>query len=92
MTSDNECSNSSYMLNILLEKRDIIAYKINELKDMLSHLSESVFKCRYTDICSEIRSICMIEIGIWMEKCIPYFVNDSYLIFIYKALYDNVII
>ena len=44
----------------------------------------------FRDTQSEIRSICMAEIGVWMKKYPNMFLDDSYLKYVGWTLYDKV--
>ncbi|MBN3295759.1 STAG2 protein, partial [Amia calva] len=73
-----------------------IERKINELQDkrheienMMDAIFKGVFLKRYRDVITEIRSICMEELGVWMRLYSPVFLNDSYLKYIGWMLHDK---
>lgn len=71
--------------------------KLQELKMQLSELHNtmvtmfsSTFLFRYRDICPEIRSICIHELGVWMKEYPKEFLADRYLKYIGWSLSDKV--
>jgi cohesin complex subunit SA-1/2 len=77
-------------LETLMGKRQELEENMDEIKNMLTYLFKSVFVHRYRDTLPEIRSICMTEIGIWMQKFSSNFLDDSYLKYIGWTLHDKV--
>lgn len=77
-------------LESLMGKRQELEENMDEIKNMLTYLFKSVFVHRYRDTLPEIRSICMTEIGIWMQKFSSNFLDDSYLKYIGWTLHDKV--
>lgn len=77
-------------LESLIGKRQELEENMDEIKNMLTYLFKSVFVHRYRDTLPEIRSICMNEIGIWMQKFSSNFLDDSYLKYIGWTLHDKV--
>jgi cohesin complex subunit SA-1/2 len=77
-------------LESLMAKRQELEENMDEIKNMLTYLFKSVFVHRYRDTLPEIRGICMMEIGIWMQKFSSNFLDDSYLKYIGWTLHDKV--
>ena len=76
-------------LEVLLLTKAEIDEKINDIGDMTSFLFKSVFVHRYRDVVSDIRCICITELGNWMKVHPVYFLEDSYLKYIGWLLYDK---
>lgn len=81
---------SSERLEALIQKRTELEENMDEIKNMLTYMFKSVFVHRYRDTLPDIRSICMTEIGIWMQKFSQNFLDDSYLKYIGWTLHDKV--
>ncbi len=62
-----------------------------EIRTMCVYIFKSVFVHRYRDILPEIRSICVSELGLWMQIYPQMFLADSYLKYIGWTLSDKVI-
>ena len=77
-------------LEVLMTKRQELEENMDEIKNMLTYMFKAVFVHRYRDILPEIRSICMLEIGLWMKKFHQNFLDDSYLKYIGWTLHDKV--
>ena len=77
-------------LEVLMTKRQELEENMEEIKNMLTYMFKSVFVHRYRDILPEIRSICMMEIGVWMKRFHQNFLDDSYLKYIGWTLHDKV--
>ena len=77
-------------LEVLLTKKQEAEENMDEIKNMLTYMFKAVFVHRYRDILPEIRSICMIEIGVWMKRFHQNFLDDSYLKYIGWTLHDKV--
>lgn len=77
-------------LESLMSKRQELEENMDEIKNMLTYLFKSVFVHRYRDTLPEIRGICMMEIGIWMQKFSSNFLDDSYLKYIGWTLHDKI--
>ncbi|XP_062521721.1 cohesin subunit SA-2-like [Corticium candelabrum] len=60
-----------------------------EVKGMIQQLITSVFNHRYRDVRPEIRTLCMAEIGHWMDKNRVLFVRDEYLRYLGWCLHDT---
>lgn len=81
---------ASDRLESLMTKRTELEENMDEIKNMLTYMFKSVFVHRYRDTLPEIRSICMAEIGVWMQKFSQNFLDDSYLKYIGWTLHDKV--
>ncbi|XP_026468495.1 cohesin subunit SA-1-like [Ctenocephalides felis] len=77
-------------LESLMQKRTELLENMDEIKNMLTYMFKCVFVHRYRDTLPEIRSICMAEIGVWMQKFHSNFLDDSYLKYIGWTLHDKV--
>jgi cohesin complex subunit SA-1/2 len=80
---------TNQQLEVLLETKAMYDSKINDLSDMTSFLFKSVFVHRYRDIVSDIRCICITELGQWMSTHPSYFLEDTYLKYVGWLLYDK---
>lgn len=76
-------------LEMLMTKRQELEENMEEIKNMLTYMFKSVFVHRYRDSLTEVRSICMNEIGQWMKKFHQHFLDDSYLKYIGWTLHDK---
>ncbi len=81
---------SSERLDMLMAKRSELEENNDDIRTMLGYLFKSIFVHRYRDIFPEIRSICMIEIGVWMKRLPNMFLDDSYLKYVGWTLHDKV--
>lgn len=63
---------------------------VDDLKTMSSQLFRNVFVQRYRDVVSDIRSLCMEEIGLWFRRLPSVYLDDSYLKYVGWTLYDRV--
>lgn len=91
---DNERQKSSAKrasdrIEMLLAKRKEIEENELEIQNFINFIFKAVFIHRYRDVCSEIRCICMNEIGEWMAKCPDKFLDDTFLKYIGWTLYDK---
>ena len=57
---------------------------------MTSQLFRNIFVQRYRDVVSDIRSLCMEEIGQWFRRLPSVYLDDSYLKYVGWTLYDRV--
>ncbi len=64
--------------------------QLNGVQEMMNTLFASVFIHRYRDTCSDIRSICIQELGVWMREHYKLFLSDNYLKYIGWTLSDKV--
>nr|CAD2171791.1 unnamed protein product [Meloidogyne enterolobii] len=77
-------------MELLLQARADFDSKIEELSAMTQYLFRSVFALRYRDIVPDIRIICLIELGNWMQAHPALFLNDSYLKYYGWCMSDKV--
>ncbi|XP_037362874.1 cohesin subunit SA-3 isoform X3 [Talpa occidentalis] len=76
-------------LESLLEKRKELQEHQEEIEGMMNALFRGVFVHRYRDVLPEIRAICIVEIGSWMQSYSTSFLTDSYLKYIGWTLHDK---
>ncbi|XP_029436046.1 cohesin subunit SA-3 [Rhinatrema bivittatum] len=76
-------------LEALLGQRRELQEHQEEIENMMNAVFKGVFVHRYRDSISEIRAVCMEEIGIWMKNYSASFLNDSYLKYIGWTLHDK---
>lgn len=60
-----------------------------DINSYLDYMFNGVFIHRYRDVNSDIRGICIYELGIWMNKYPIKYLNDSCLKYIGWTLYDK---
>lgn len=77
-------------LESLMNTRKELEENTDEIKNMLTYMFKAVFVHRYRDTLPEIRSICMYEIGQWMQKYHTNFLDDTYLKYIGWTIHDKV--
>ncbi|XP_073397533.1 cohesin subunit SA-2-like isoform X4 [Dendrobates tinctorius] len=77
-------------LEQLDKKRKKLQQRRREIEDMMDALLKGTFLQRYRDVVSEIRAICIEEIGMWMKMYPHLYLNDSYLKYVGWMLYDKV--
>ncbi|XP_069613970.1 cohesin subunit SA-2-like isoform X2 [Ranitomeya imitator] len=77
-------------LEQLDKKRKKLQQRHREIEDMMDALLKGTFLPRYRDVVSEIRALCIEEIGVWMEMYPLLYLNDSYLKYVGWMLYDKV--
>ncbi|XP_066435756.1 cohesin subunit SA-2-like isoform X2 [Eleutherodactylus coqui] len=77
-------------LEQLDKKRKKLQQRHREIEDMMDALFKGTFLQRYRDIVSEIRALCIEEIGVWMKMYPHTYLNDSYLKYIGWMLHDKV--
>ena len=77
-------------LEALMTRRKELEENTDEIKNMLTYMFKAVFVHRYRDTLPEIRSICMFEIGQWMQKYHTNFLDDTYLKYIGWTIHDKV--
>ena len=73
-----------------MTRRKELEENTDEIKNMLTYMFKAVFVHRYRDTLPEIRSICMFEIGQWMQKYHTNFLDDTYLKYIGWTIHDKV--
>nr|XP_013798513.1 PREDICTED: cohesin subunit SA-3 [Apteryx mantelli mantelli] len=77
-------------LEALLEKRQEVSARQEEIENMMNAVFKGVFVHRYRDVVPEIRAICMEELGKWMRSYAASFLTDSYLKYLGWTLHDKV--
>ncbi|XP_069826922.1 cohesin subunit SA-2-like isoform X2 [Dendropsophus ebraccatus] len=77
-------------LEQLDKKRKKLQQRHCEIEDMMDALFKGTFLQRYRDVVSEIRALCIEEIGVWMKMYPHMYLNDSYLKYVGWMLYDKV--
>ncbi|MFH4976876.1 hypothetical protein AB6A40_003585 [Gnathostoma spinigerum] len=77
-------------LVLLINKKAEIDEKMEDVREMLQYIFKTVFVHRYRDVVPDIRSICINELGQWMQVYPQYFLEDCYLKYIGWSLYDKV--
>ncbi|CAD5230132.1 unnamed protein product [Bursaphelenchus xylophilus] len=80
---------SSDAMEALLKQKSDIERKISELSVMIQYVFKHVFAHRYRDIVSDIRCVCISELGKWMLVYPELFLDDSYLKYVGWLLYDK---
>uniref|UniRef100_A0ACB8F742 Uncharacterized protein n=1 Tax=Sphaerodactylus townsendi TaxID=933632 RepID=A0ACB8F742_9SAUR len=74
----------------LLEQRREFQEKQEELENLMNAIFKGIFVHRYRDVIPEIRSICMEEMGQWMQHYSASFLTDGYLKYLGWTLHDKV--
>ncbi|KAG8586674.1 hypothetical protein GDO81_005448 [Engystomops pustulosus] len=77
-------------LEQLDKKRKKLQQRRHEIEDMMDALFKGTFLQRYRDVVSEIRALCIEEIGVWMKMYPHMYLNDSYLKHVGWMLHDKV--
>lgn len=77
-------------IEMLTNKRKELEENEYEIQNFINFIFKAVFIHRYRDICSDIRCVCINEIGEWMKKCPTKFLDDTFLKYIGWTLYDKV--
>ncbi|XP_075708675.1 cohesin subunit SA-2-like isoform X2 [Rhinoderma darwinii] len=77
-------------LEQLDKKRKKLQQRRREIEDMMDALLKGTFLQRYRDVVSEIRALCIEEIGVWMKMYPRTYLNDSYLKYVGWMLHDKV--
>ncbi|XP_056411819.1 cohesin subunit SA-2-like isoform X2 [Hyla sarda] len=72
------------------KKRKKLQQRRCEIEDMMDALFKGTFLQRYRDVVSEIRALCIEEIGVWMKMYPHMYLNDSYLKYVGWMLHDKV--
>ncbi|XP_048352683.1 cohesin subunit SA-3 [Sphaerodactylus townsendi] len=73
----------------LLEQRREFQEKQEELENLMNAIFKGIFVHRYRDVIPEIRSICMEEMGQWMQHYSASFLTDGYLKYLGWTLHDK---
>lgn len=76
-------------IDMLTNKRKEIEENEYEIQNFINFIFKAVFIHRYRDICSDIRCVCITEIGEWMRRCPAKFLDDTFLKYIGWTLYDK---
>ncbi|KAL3102248.1 hypothetical protein niasHS_003657 [Heterodera schachtii] len=77
-------------LERLLQAKNELDNKIDELSSMLQYIFKCVFVHRYRDQVADFRIICISELGVWIRIYPALFLDDSYLKYIGWSLFDKV--
>ncbi|XP_040281099.1 cohesin subunit SA-2-like isoform X1 [Bufo bufo] len=81
-------------INLRLEQLDKRRKKLQqrhrEIKDMMDAIFKGTFLQRYRDVVSEIRALCIEEIGVWLKMHPHMYLSDSYLKYVGWMLHDKV--
>uniref|UniRef100_A0A1I7V1P6 SCD domain-containing protein n=1 Tax=Caenorhabditis tropicalis TaxID=1561998 RepID=A0A1I7V1P6_9PELO len=85
---NNSAGNEKY--EALVAQKVQTEERAEEIRQMITYLFRSVFVHRYRDVVSDIRCICIQELGHWMDVYPEHFVDDSYLKYIGWSLFDKV--
>ncbi|XP_077192311.1 cohesin subunit SA-3 isoform X3 [Paroedura picta] len=76
-------------LEELLEQHKEFQEKQKELENLMNAIFKGIFVHRYRDLVPEIRSICMEEMGQWMQHYSTSFLTDGYLKYVGWTLHDK---
>lgn len=76
-------------IEMLTAKRKEIEENEEEIQNFINFIFKAVFVHRYRDICSDIRCVCINEIGEWMKRCPNKFLDDTFLKYIGWTMYDK---
>ncbi|KAL6727688.1 hypothetical protein Aduo_009542 [Ancylostoma duodenale] len=85
-----QSSGTNEKLDVLIQKKNEIEERTDDVRQMLQYIFKSVFVHRYRDVLPDTRSICITELGNWMLVYPDHFLEDSYLKYIGWSLYDKV--
>lgn len=77
-------------LEMLTNKKKELEENEYEIQNFINFIFKAVFIHRYRDVCSDIRCVCINEIGEWMKKCPNKFLDDTFLKYIGWTMYDKV--
>lgn len=61
-----------------------------EVFSMMNAMFRGVFVHRYRDLLTDIRAICVAELGVWLKSNPEHFLNDKCLKYLGWTLYDKV--
>uniref|UniRef100_A0A915K3J5 SCD domain-containing protein n=1 Tax=Romanomermis culicivorax TaxID=13658 RepID=A0A915K3J5_ROMCU len=81
---------ASERAELLSQKKLEYEQNVDEIKNMLAYVFKSVFVHRYRDILPDIRSTCIVELGVWIGKYPQMFLDDTYLKYIGWTLFDKI--
>ncbi|KAG8430951.1 hypothetical protein GDO86_019672 [Hymenochirus boettgeri] len=76
-------------LESLLRKQKELRENVEEIGNLMNGIFKGVFVHRYCDTVTDIRAICMKEIGVWIKTYSQSFLNDSYLKYVGWNLHDK---
>eukprot|EP00092_Neocalanus_flemingeri_P001273 GFUD01001359.1.p1 GENE.GFUD01001359.1~~GFUD01001359.1.p1 ORF type:complete len:991 (+),score=345.98 GFUD01001359.1:84-3056(+) len=76
-------------MEVLINKLAEMEENQEETLKMLMYMFKSVFVHRYRDVVEDIRSLCLIELGVWLKECPTLFLEDSYLKYLGWPLHDK---
>ncbi|KJH51333.1 STAG domain protein [Dictyocaulus viviparus] len=85
-----QSSGTNEKLDVLIQKKNEIEERTDDVRQMLQYIFKSVFVHRYRDVLPDTRSICITELGNWMLVYPDHFLEDSYLKYIGWSLYDKI--
>ncbi|KAK6742111.1 hypothetical protein RB195_009776 [Necator americanus] len=85
-----QSSGTNEKLDVLIQKKNEIEERTDDVRQMLQFIFKSVFVHRYRDVLPDTRSICITELGNWMLVYPDHFLEDSYLKYIGWSLFDKV--
>ncbi|CAI2355382.1 unnamed protein product [Caenorhabditis sp. 36 PRJEB53466] len=88
MKQDSGVGNEKY--EALVAQKTQTEERAEEIRQIIGYLFRSVFVHRYRDVVPDIRSICITELGHWMNIYPEHFIEDSYLKYIGWTLFDKV--
>ena len=74
----------------LQKKRRELRTNVADLQEMMHRIYLGIFVHRYRDSRSEIRAICIAEMGQWVNKYSTYFLDQNYLKYLGWTLYDKI--
>ena len=77
-------------IDMLIAKRKELEENETDIQNFINFIFKAVFVHRYRDVCSDIRCVCINEIGEWMKRCPSKFLDDTFLKYIGWTLYDRV--
>ncbi|XP_075062588.1 cohesin subunit SA-3 [Mixophyes fleayi] len=76
-------------LETLLEKIRELHSNLEEMGNMMNGLFKGVFVHRFRDIHSDVRALCLEELGLWIKTYPESFLSDSYLKYLGWMLHDK---
>lgn len=85
----SQLKRASDRIEMLINKRKEIEENEYEIQNFINFIFKAVFIHRYRDVCSDIRCVCINEIGEWMRKCPTKFLDDTFLKYIGWTMYDK---
>ena len=76
-------------IDMLVAKRKELDDNECDIQNFINFIFKAVFVHRYRDVCSDIRCVCIAELGEWMKRCPSKFLDDTFLKYIGWTLYDK---